>query len=204
MSKEIENEELEEELDETEEVETKETKPKKQNHGMFADTIKAYLDGYSKEDAIFAERYNNPSKNINECCNYIINQVKASGRQGFADEEIFALARGYYTDDVDSKDLKPTNATVVVNHTIDLTEEEKQKAREKALKEFEEKELKALEEAKRKEEQARIKAEEKKAKLEAERIAKEEKARAEKEAREKELAKARGYEQMDLFGILGE
>ena len=192
-----------EELEEVEETETKKEK-KQTNHGAFAETIKAYLDGYSKEDAIFAARYSNPEKNINECCNYIINQVKASGRNGFADEEIFAMARGYYTDDVESKDLKNTKATVVVNHTIDLTEEEKQKAREKALKEFEEKELKALEDAKKKEEQARIKAEEKKAKAETERIAKEEKARAEKEAREKELAKARGYEQIDLFGILGE
>lgn len=205
-NKELENEELDDEIEETEEneAEPKEKKTTQKNHGAFGDVIKAYLDGYSKEDAIFAERYANPDKNINDCCNYVINQVKNSGRNGFADEEIFALARGYYTDDVDAKDLKQINAKVVVNHQIELTESEKAKAKEEALKEFQAKELKALEEAKKKELERQKALEEKKAKAEAERKAKEEQARLEKEAREKELAKARGYEQMDLFGMFGD
>ncbi len=192
-----------EELEEVEETETEPKKEKKQtNHGAFADTIKAYLDGYSKEDAIFAERYSNPAKNINECCNYIINQVKTSGRNGFADEEIFAMARGYYTDDVDSNDLKSTKATVVVNHTIELTEAEKQKAREKALKDFEAQELKKLEAAKKKEELEKQKAKEKeelaKQKAEEKKI----KAEEEKKAKQEQAAKERGFEQLDLFGML--
>lgn len=192
-----------EELEEVEETETESKKEKKQtNHGAFAETIKAYLDGYSKEDAIFAERYSNPAKNINECCNYIINQVKASGRNGFADEEIFAMARGYYTDDVEKKDLVNTKATVVVNHTIELTEAEKQKAREKALKDFEAQELKKLEAAKKKEEIEKQKAKEKeelaKQKAEEKRI----KAEEEKKAKQEQAAKERGFEQLDLFGML--
>ena len=190
-----------EELEEVEETETKKEK-KQTNHGAFAETIKAYLDGYSKEDAIFAARYSNPEKNINECCNYIINQVKASGRNGFADEEIFAMARGYYTDDVDKKDLVNTKATVVVNHTIELTEAEKQKAREKAIKDFEAQEIKKLEAAKKKEELEKQKAKEKeelaKQKAEEKRI----KAEEEKKAKQEQAAKERGFEQLDLFGML--
>ena len=190
-----------EELEEVEESETKKEK-KQTNHGAFAETIKAYLDGYSKEDAIFAARYSNPEKNINECCNYIINQVKASGRNGFADEEIFAMARGYYTDDIKDADLKSTKATVVVNHTIELTEAEKQKAREKAIKDFEAQEIKKLEAAKKKEELEKQKAKEKeelaKQKAEEKRI----KAEEEKKAKQEQAAKERGFEQLDLFGML--
>lgn len=190
-----------EELEEVEETETKKEK-KQTNHGAFAETIKAYLDGYSKEDAIFAARYSNPEKNINECCNYIINQVKASGRNGFADEEIFAMARGYYTDDIKDADLKSTKATVVVNHTIELTEAEKQKAREKAIKDFEAQEIKKLEAAKKKEELEKQKAKEKeelaKQKAEEKRI----KAEEEKKAKQEQAAKERGFEQLDLFGML--
>lgn len=201
MAKDDELLEDEEELEEVEETETKKEK-KQTNHGAFAETIKAYLDGYSKEDAIFAARYSNPEKNINECCNYIINQVKTSGRNGFADEEIFAMARGYYTDDIKDTDLKSTKATVVVNHTIELTEAEKQKAREKAIKDFEAQEIKKLEAAKKKEELEKQKAKEKeelaKQKAEEKRI----KAEEEKKAKQEQAAKERGFEQLDLFGML--
>ena len=191
-------EELDEEVEEPVEEETKtESKPKQKNHGMFADVIKEYLDNYAKDDPVFNERYQNPSKNINECCDYIINQVKASGRNGFADEEIFALARGYYTDEIDKKDLHTAHATVVVNHTVELTDEEKQKAHDKAVKEYEEQIKKELEAKAKKEEQARIKAEEKAAKKEAERL--------EKEKQEKEDAKKQGaFEQTSIFDFLGE
>lgn len=176
--------ELEEEQVEEETTTETKAKPKAKNHGAFADTIKAYLDGYAATDPIFNERYQNKDKSINECCDYIINQVKKTGRQGFADEEIFAFARGYYTDDVSADDTKSTHATVVVNHTVELTEEEKQKAHDKALEEYKAKELKKLEA-------------EEKAKIE------KEKKQAEKVEKKKEEAKQNGgFEQTSLFDFI--
>lgn len=189
--------EEETELEEQEEVEETVSQPKKEvNHGLFADVIKAYLDDYSQIDPAFAELYKNESKSINECCDYIINQVQKSGRKGFADEEIFAMARGYYTDEIDSKDLKSSHATVIVNHSVELTDEEKQKAHDEAVKKYERKVMEELEAKAKKEEQAKVKAEEKAAQKEIE--------KQEKEKKAKEEAKQNGgFEQTSIFDFLG-
>ena len=63
------------------------------------------------------------NKNIDECCNFIMQQVQKSGCNGFADEEIYGMAVHYYDED-DIKDIEPVRCTVVVNHTVELTEEE--------------------------------------------------------------------------------
>jgi len=50
----------------------------------------------------------------------------------FTDEEIFSMAVHYY--DEDSIEVgKETNMRVVVNHHIELTEEEKEEAKKKAI-----------------------------------------------------------------------
>lgn len=91
-------------------------------------TIKAYLDNFAKEDECFAEKYN--ADKIHDCCNYICNQVKSSGRNGFNDDEIYQLATHFYLEGLEPGDK--VNATVIVNHQIELTEEEKEKAKEEA------------------------------------------------------------------------
>lgn len=99
----------------------------------FKRTIQNYLQRRAQEDALFAPRYANPKKNIDDCITFILNYVKQSGCNGFADDEIYSLALHYY--DEDNIDIgKPlTNCKVVVNHTIELTEAEKATAREKAM-----------------------------------------------------------------------
>lgn len=98
----------------------------------FKQTIKAYLDKRSEEDVLFAEKYANEKKNIDNCCTYILNQVQKSGCNGFADEEIYGMAIHYY--DEDNIEIgKSINAKVVVNHTVELTEEEIKQAKEKAI-----------------------------------------------------------------------
>ena len=96
-------------------------------------TIKIYYQRRAKEDELFAPRYANPKKNIDDCITFILNYVKQSGCNGFADDEIYSLAMHYYDeDDIDiGKPL--TNCKVVVNHTIVLTEEEKAEARRQAM-----------------------------------------------------------------------
>lgn len=99
----------------------------------FKQTIQSYLQRRAQEDELFALRYANPKKNIDDCITFILNYVKQSGCNGFADDEIYSLAMHYYDeDDIDiGKPL--TNCKVVVNHTIVLTEEEKAEARRQAM-----------------------------------------------------------------------
>ena len=108
----------------------------------FKQTIQSYLQRRAQEDELFALRYANPKKNIDDCITFILNYVKQSGCNGFADDEIYSLALHYYDED-DIDIVKPLKCNVVVNHTIVLTEEEKAEARRQAMQ-------KATEEAYRK------------------------------------------------------
>ena len=98
----------------------------------FKQTIQNYLELRAESDALFTPRYHNPRKSIDDCITYILNEVRRSGCNGFADDEIYSMALHYY-DEEDIDVGKPINCKVVVNHTIELTEEEKQQAHEQAL-----------------------------------------------------------------------
>ena len=98
----------------------------------FQDTIKAYLETMAENDALFSVKYANPSKSVSDCCTFIINQVQKSGCNGFADDEIFGMAVHYYEEN-EIEVGKPINCQVVVNHTVELTEEEKEQARQDAI-----------------------------------------------------------------------
>lgn len=98
----------------------------------FKQTIQTYLEQRAEGDTLFAPRYHNPRKSIDDCITYILNEVRRSGCNGFADDEIYSMALHYY-DEEDIDVGKPINCKVVVNHTIELTEEEKQQAHEQAL-----------------------------------------------------------------------
>lgn len=91
----------------------------------FETTIKDYLDNIAAQDKHFAERYSDEEKNIEDCCDYIIAEVKKTKRQGFSDDEIYQMARHYYLEEVG--DIERTSATVVVNRTIENLKKEKVK-----------------------------------------------------------------------------
>lgn len=98
----------------------------------FKNTIKSYLDNRAQEDPLFAEKYANEKKNIDDCANYILNEVQKSGCNGFTDDEVYGMAVHYY--DEESIDIgKEISCRVAVNHTVELTEVEKQEARQKAI-----------------------------------------------------------------------
>ena len=112
---------------------------------QFKKTIKAYLEDRAMSDALFAETYAKPNKNIDDCITFILNQVKNSGCNGFADDEIYSLAVHYY--DEDKIDVgKPMNCNVVVNHQIVLTEEEKVEAKQQAITRYQEDEIRKMRE----------------------------------------------------------
>ena len=107
----------------------------RENRGTraFNDTIKAYLEKRADNDALFAIRFANPSKSVEDCVTYIINQVQKSGCNGFADDEIFGMAVHYWEESEIEVGKPLTNCQVVVNHTVELTEEEKEQARQDAI-----------------------------------------------------------------------
>lgn len=156
----------------------------------FEKVIKAYLDGKAKEDADFKKKYEaalsapeekgKKKKDIKACCNYIISEVRKTGRTGFNDEEIFGMALHFYDEeDVKAPDGNPqTGVKVVVNKKIELTEADKKRIEEEARKKVEDEERAKAEKKIRDEKERERKKEEEKRKRE------EEKARKAKEAAE--------------------
>ena len=102
-----------------------------------------YLEQRAEEDALFAKKYRNPAKNIDECVTHILNYVQKSGCSGFTDGEIFGQAIHYYEEN-EIEVGKPMNCQVVVNHVVELTEEEKAEARQNAARRYQEEELRKL------------------------------------------------------------
>jgi len=98
----------------------------------FKQTIKAYLEKRASEDELFAVTYQKENKNLDECCNYVMKCAKEGNCAGYSDEEVFGWAVHYYDED-DIKNIKPVSGKVVVNHTVELTEEDKKLAKEKAM-----------------------------------------------------------------------
>lgn len=99
----------------------------------FKNEIQTYLEQRAEYDELFARSYRNPLKNIEDCLTYILNYVKQSGCNGFSDDEIFGQAVHYY-DETDIEIGKPIECKVVVNHHVELTAEEKEQARQDAIK----------------------------------------------------------------------
>ena len=112
---------------------------------LFKETIKAYLDKRAFEDELFAIAYANEIKKIDDCVTYILNEVKKSGLNGFADEEIYSMAVHYY-DEENIEIGEKINCRVVVNHTVELTEEEKAEARKNALLQYQTEEIRKMRE----------------------------------------------------------
>ncbi len=111
------------------------------NH--FKRTIQMYLEQRAAEDSLFAKSFANPAKNIDDCVTYILNWVKKSGCNGFTDGEIYGQAIHYYEEN-EIEVGKPMNCQVVVNHTVELTEEEKAEARQNAIRQYQQEELRKM------------------------------------------------------------
>ncbi|MDH5825792.1 PcfK-like family protein [Sphingobacterium faecium] len=84
----------------------------------FTKQITEHLESIASADSLFAQAYKKANKSITECINYIFTTVHKSGCNGFADEEIYAMAIHYYDED-DIKDIKDVQCEVVVNHSSD-------------------------------------------------------------------------------------
>ncbi len=102
-----------------------------------------YLEQRAAEDELFAKNYRNPAKNIDDCVTYILNYVQKSGCNGFSDGEIYGQAVHYY-DENEIEVGNPLQCHVAVNHVVELTAEEKAEARQNALRQYQNEELRRL------------------------------------------------------------
>ena len=103
----------------------------------FKDVIQNYLETRASYDELFAENFRKESKNIDECITYILTEVQRMECAGLSDDEVYSLAVHYYDED-------NIDCQVVVNHTIELTEEEKAEARKKAIERYQAEEYRKL------------------------------------------------------------
>lgn len=109
----------------------------------FKELIKNYLDNRAKEDELFRAKYETTTRTIDDVVNYIFHAVQQSGCCGFSDDEVYSMAV-HAIDEPDLEISKPMNCNVVVNHHIELTEEEKAEQRAIALKRYQEEEMRKL------------------------------------------------------------
>ena len=125
------------------EKKTTEKKPEKKKSGGkgtegFTAAIQKHLDEYAKQDKLFATSLKKEKKNIDDCVTYILNYVKKSKQQGYADEEIFKLARHYYDED----ELDPGKPVTIQDIRYNKSVEPDDKMREEAIKEARERLIK--------------------------------------------------------------
>ena len=103
----------------------------------FQETLEQYLSGMAQQDQLFADKFNNPSKTMEGCVNYVLSEVQKSGMNGFTDPEIYSMAVHYFVEEGIKDVPAMKDCQVVVNHQVELTadeiEEMRQKAKEKVL-----------------------------------------------------------------------
>ncbi len=103
---------------------------------LFKAAIKDFLDAKAFEDLLFMETYQKEGKSLDDCITYILNQVQKSGINGYSDDEVFNMAVHYYDENKIEVGKPIDGGKVIINRHVELTEEEKAKAREKAVDEL--------------------------------------------------------------------
>lgn len=98
------------------------------------ENLKRYLDDLAAKDAVFAEKYANPKKSVEECAKYITGEVYAlAGNErciGVTSDYVYGLAVHYY--DEEEVKIRPVGGfSGIVSDTEDLTEEQKAEREER-------------------------------------------------------------------------
>lgn len=114
------------------------------------EVIRGYLEREAAKDAAFAQSYAREDKSLDECIDYIITTVKATGREGFDDSEIYGMAVHYYQEDDPGKITRGIGGQVVINHAVELSPEEIEEAKRKAQDRITEQEVRRIKDAEKK------------------------------------------------------
>ena len=102
----------------------------------FKDTIQKYLDQRVAEDPLFAPKFENPKKNIDECCRYILGEARKRGTSVvMSDAEVFGNIK---------IEKVSSGCSISSNQKVELTEEDKNAAREAAIKRLAEEQYRLL------------------------------------------------------------
>lgn len=114
----------------------------------FQTAIKSYLDKRAETDELFAVSYAKQNKSINECCDYIMGEAKKRGSAvAISDEEVFGMAVHYYDED-NIKINKVSGGSRVSTSApappVELTQADKEAARQAAMEKLIEEQRKAL------------------------------------------------------------
>lgn len=107
--------------------------------------IKSFLERKAESDSVLAERLKIKGKSMEECCRYIVQEVKRKATGQWAactDEEVYGLAVHYWDED-DVKVNETSSCKVVTNRK--LTPDEKKEAGELKKRADEMKKKKAVE-----------------------------------------------------------
>ena len=110
----------------------------------FIEAIRKNLDRRAESDSLFAIRYADPSKNVEECCQFILNEVKRQGVAVMTNDEVYSLATHYFDGDVSEKEIgSPINCKVVISKE-QLTEEDKAELKQQAMEQYKQEQLREL------------------------------------------------------------
>lgn len=117
-------------------------------HNSFINAIKSYLDSRAASDELFAKAYAKENKSLDECCNYILSEAKKRGNAvAMTDEEVYGLSVHYYDEDnIKVNKVSHARVSTPTIANVELTEDEKAAAKQRALHAYEVSEQKRLEE----------------------------------------------------------
>lgn len=109
--------------------------------------IKDYLDQRAQTDELFAEVYAKPNKSIDECLEFIMGEARHLGGNVVCvpDDVVFGWAVHYYDED-DLEVEKISQSVRVSASSVELSEEDKEAAYERAVSAYEQKCIMKLEE----------------------------------------------------------
>jgi len=112
----------------------------------FKETIQKYLEQRVAEDPLFAPKFANPKKSVDECCRYILGEARKRGTAvAMSDAEVFGMAVHYYDEEnIKIEKVSSGRSVSSSSYKVELTEEEKKSAREAAIKRLAEEQYQSL------------------------------------------------------------
>ena len=132
----------------------------KNENNAAKEQLKKYLDNRAATDELFAVAYAKENKNLDECMQYILTEMRKRGSAVFAtDEEVYGLAVHYYDEDELEIDRNVRARVQTAPKPVELTEEEKQEAREAAKRRYQDECIREMQERDKKRRAAKPKQE---------------------------------------------
>ena len=115
------------------------------NKNEVKEAIKAHLDALAQKDPLFAAVYAKPGKNMDECFDYILGEVRKEGMAVYkSDQEVYGMAVHYYEeDDLKVSKIPKDERVRTAAPVAPLSEEEKAKIKQEAAEAYRQQCIKA-------------------------------------------------------------